>query len=389
MIIAREYNGWPKWPLWGESEFAALRKVLINDHWSCGKAIEVFEETFADFCGCKHALLVTSATAGLVLALRAAGIGPGDEVIVPGLTWPATALAVLECGAVAVIVDVDPATYAVSTCAVEREISQRTKAIVPVHLFNSTADIETLSLIAKESGLLLIEDAAQVVGCRWKGCQLGTWGAAGVISFQEKKLMTCGEGGCLITNDDSIYAQAYALRHFGMRWGQGSIERCGTNSSMSTILAAILSAQLQRLPMLLAAEESAGMHLSSIINKIPGAECLRRRDEISRQTFYNFCFRLVEEELVANANMIRKELASVLNIPFTSSYPSLIDKSYFDPAKEIRYRGLVRFSDLTYARRAKAESIRFPHQYLLSSRADIEFIGQTINDIIERQWGTI
>ena len=382
MITSSRNNLCSTWPLWGEEELAYFQSCLESRNWSRGQATTDFEQAFAEFCGCKHALLVNSGTDALIIALRAIGVEPGDEVIVPGLTWPSTGLAVLECGAKAIIVDIEPHTYGISPQSVIENISPKTKAIIAVHLFNSTADLEALLKITNEAGIFLIEDAAQAHGCCWQNKQVGTFGSAGIFSFQQKKLMTCGEGGCLVTDDDSLFAQAYGLRDHGMKWQNSKIERYGGNSRLSSLNAAVLLAQLKRLSQIVELEEKSGKYLTERLNEIPGLVCLERRKEITQQTFYSFCFRLLEQEALARIKIIRQQLSESRQIPFKSTYPPLEDQSFFQPHLEKRYQNLWRFGDLANCHQAYQQAIRFPHQYLLSSQEKINYIIQGIKTIV-------
>jgi dTDP-4-amino-4,6-dideoxygalactose transaminase len=382
MIDLTKSNLFPSWPIWGEEELKYFQACLQSGNWSRGQATDKFEQVFAEFCGCKYALLVNSGTDALIIALRAIGVEPGDEIIVPGLTWPSTALAVLECGAKAVIVDIEPHTYGISPQSVIEHISPKTKAVIAVHLFNSTADLDALLKITNEAGIFLLEDAAQAHGCCWQNKQVGTFGAIGIFSFQQKKLMTCGEGGCLVTNDESLFAQAYALRDHGALWQGSKVERYAGNSRLSSLCAAVLLAQLKRLPAIVEAEEKAGKYLTEQLNQIPNIVCLERREEITQQTFYNFCLRLLNRELVNRNKIIRQQLSEFLPIQFNSTYPPLDDRSFFKPHLEKRYRGLWKFGNLENCHQAYQEAIRFPHQYLLSCQEDLTNIVENIKAVL-------
>lgn len=382
MIDLTKSNLLPTWPIWGDEELSYFRACLQSKNWSRGQATLDFEQAFAEFCGCKYALLVNSGTEALIIALRAIGIESGDEVIVPGLTWPSTALAVLECGAKAVIVDIEPHTYGISPQSVIEHISPQTKAIIAVHLFDSTADLEAILKIANEAGIFLLEDAAQAHGCQWKNKQVGTFGTIGIFSFQQKKLMTCGEGGCLVTNDESLFAQAYGLRDHGALWQGSKLERYGGNSRLSSLCAAVLLAQLKRLPAIVETEEKAGKYLTEKLNLITEIICLERRQEITQQTFYNFCFRLLDKELVNHSHKIRQQLSEFFPIKFNSTYPPLDDQSFFKPHLENRYRGLLRFGNLDNCHQAYQEAIRFPHQYLLSSKETLNYLIEGIQTVL-------
>lgn len=365
-----------KWPIWSNAETSNIKKCLQKGNWSRGEIIEEFERKFAEFCQCKYALLTNSGTHALKIAIDSVGIGEGDEVIAPGLTWPSTITAVLECAAKAVIVDIELDSYGISPAAVKENINSKTKAIIAVHLYCSSADLSSLLEIAKNNNLILIEDAAQVHGSQLRGKQLGTIGQVGIFSFQQKKIMTCGEGGCLVTNDERIFEKAYALRDHGSQWTERIVKRYGSNYRLSAICAAILLAQLDRLPELLIKEENNGVYLSEKLNAIRGIKTLIKRESITRQTFYSFCFRLLENELRDKRDKMINQLSKFFKIPFTSCYPPLDDKNFFRINYEQKYNNLIKFSKLINCHKAYNESLRFPHQFLLSSK-------KKINELIE------
>lgn len=381
--LAIDRYGYVKWPVFWLEDLESINRCMDDEKWSRGKSIEAFETAFSSFCDCRNTLLVSSGTEALKIALDASGINSGDEVILPGLTWPSTALAVLECGASPVIVDVEEDTFGISPEAVERNISDKTRAIIAVHLYNSTADIDSLNRIAKKNNLLLFEDAAQVHGGRWKNRQLGTLGDAGIFSFQQKKLMTCGEGGCLVTNDDRVYERAYALRDHGATWRQAQSKRYGGNSRVPTISAVVLMSQLQRLPAILELEEKNGIRLGEALDEVEGLECLRRRERVSLQTSYNFCFQLKSDRLLEQKREILRYLSRSLNMRFETSYPPLSEKKFFNPDLEKRFRGLCRFDDLSNCYGANERSVRFHHRYLLGPWENLERLVEEIKHVAE------
>jgi len=363
------------WPIWDTNSTNFIKAFLLsNDSWSRGRIIEKFEKSFANYCNCKYCLLVNSGTSALKLALMASGVGPGDEVILPGLTWPSTAIAVMECGAKAVIVDIEISTFGISPEAVRKNITRNTKAVIAVHLYCSTANLTKLKEIAIKNKLLLIEDACQAIGGLWNNKQLGTIGDVGAFSFQEKKPLTCGEGGCIVTNNESIFKQAFALRDHGNLPNNSKLKRCGSNYRIASVNAAILMVQLEKLNTIINLEDKNGSFLAKEINKIPNLIVLKRRNDLTIQNFYSFCFRLLTNELKNKKNEIIKDLTSTLGIKFSSSYPPLNDKDFFDPFLEYRYNGLFKFTDLKKCNQAFKESIRFPHQFLLCSQEQIENI---------------
>ena len=206
-----------RWPVLGEDERRAVLGVLERGVLSGQLAPEVrgLEREFAAFIGSRYCLATNSGTAALHLALIGAGIQPGDEVIVPAFTFVATAMAVLHQGAVPVFVDVEARTFGMDPAKVEAAIGPRTRAIVPVHLHGVPCELEPIREIAARRGLRLIEDSAQAIGARYRGRTAGTIGLAGCYSLQSSKSMASGEGGMLVTDDETVFRKAQAARMFG------------------------------------------------------------------------------------------------------------------------------------------------------------------------------
>jgi dTDP-4-amino-4,6-dideoxygalactose transaminase len=201
-------------PLLGEEELRALREPIESGWLTQGPKVAAFERAFAERHGVKHARGVTSCTAGLHLALAALDIGPGDEVIVPSFTWVATANAVLYCGATPVFADVDRATFNIDPDDVRRKVTDRTAAVIVVHLFGRCADIDAVRAVLPD-GVAIVEDAACAVGAEYKGKSAGGLGVMGVFSFHPRKSITTGEGGMVTTDDDRLAERIGVLRSHG------------------------------------------------------------------------------------------------------------------------------------------------------------------------------
>jgi dTDP-4-amino-4,6-dideoxygalactose transaminase len=225
----------------------AVTRVVESGWYLLGPELEKFEREFASFCGTRHCVGVGSGLSAIELALRAAGVGPGDEVIVPAYTWVATWLAVTRTGARPVAVDVDEATYNLDPDLIGAAITDRTAAIVPVHLRGEPAEMAAIEAIAAAAGLLVIEDAAQAHGARYHGRRVGSLGHAGAFSFYPtKNLGTIGDGGAVTTDDDELAERVRLLRNYGMR-NRYEIEESGVNSRLAEIQAAVLRAKLPHL----------------------------------------------------------------------------------------------------------------------------------------------
>ena len=233
-------------PQIGKEEEKAVIEVLRSGKLSQGEKVAEFEEAFAKYCGTKYAIATDNGTSALITALSAAGIGSGDEVITTPFTFFATANAIIFTGAKPVFIDINPETYNIDPTKIEGSITSRTKAILPVHLYGLMADMPTINSIAKNYGLVVIEDAAQAHGADINGKKAGGWGLAGTFSFYPTKNMTTGEGGMITTNDKKLADKARIFRNQGMekRYYHDII---GYNFRMTNIAAAIGIEQLKKL----------------------------------------------------------------------------------------------------------------------------------------------
>lgn len=227
--------------------------IKADWHFLGGENVRMFAAEIAERFGCRYAIPVNSATSGLSVALAAAGVGPGDEVIVPALSYSATASSVLLFNSIPVFVDVDPRTFCIDPQEVERAITPRTRAILPVHLLGNAADMEALGDIARRHGLKIIEDCAQAPGVRWRGRSVGSLSDAGVFSFQQSKNIMTGEGGMIVTNDAEIARRARLIANHGetVMDDSHSIDDLanvvGCNFRMTELTAALGRAQLAKL----------------------------------------------------------------------------------------------------------------------------------------------
>jgi len=232
-------------PLIEDEEKAAVLAVLESGQLAHGARVQEFEARFAEFVGAAHAVAVTSGTSSLHLAVLAHGIGPGDEVITPAFSFVASADCALFVGARPVFADIEPRTFTLDPADIESRITARTRAIVPVHLFGQTCDLEAIAGIAQAHGLPLIQDACQAHGATFQGKPLGAFGTA-CFSFYATKNMTTGEGGMIVTNDAGVAERARMLREHGSR-RRYVHERLGYNLCMTEFQAAIGLAQLPKL----------------------------------------------------------------------------------------------------------------------------------------------
>ena len=254
-------------PLIGDEERAAVDRVLLSGMVAQGPEVAAFETEFSAIVNGRHSIAVNSGTSALHLSLLAAGIGSGDEVIVPSFSFAATANAVHLAGATAVFADIETDYFALEPAAVEAAITPRTKAIMPVHLYGHPANLPALRNIAERHGLLLIEDAAQAHAASDDGVPVGAWGDAASFSFYPTKNMTSGEGGMVTTASDEIARQMRLLRNQGMEKRYEN-EVIGFNTRMTDIHAAIGRVQLTKLAGWTAARQANAKFLSANITGV-------------------------------------------------------------------------------------------------------------------------
>ncbi|MGQ4509583.1 DegT/DnrJ/EryC1/StrS family aminotransferase [Dermabacteraceae bacterium P13088] len=235
-------------PIIGDEERAAVDRVLLSGMVAQGPEVAAFEEEFSrELAGGRPCVAVNSGTSGQHLGLLAAGVRPGDEVIVPSFTFAATANCVAVIGATPVFVDIDPATFCMDPAKIEAAITEKTVAIQPVHLYGHPANMDEIVAIAEKHGLLVAEDAAQAHGATWKGRQVGTFGRFGMFSLYPTKNMTSGEGGMVSCADEELARNVKLWRNQGMQV-QYANEIAGLNNRMTDIHAAIGRVQLGKLP---------------------------------------------------------------------------------------------------------------------------------------------
>lgn len=257
-------------PYTDDRELEEIRKVLASGYLTQGPKVAEFEKAIADFTGCRHAFAMSSCTTALHLSLVALGIGADDEVLVADFTFPATANVVVQQGAVPVLVDIDLDTYAMNIDDLRSKVTQRTKAIIPVHAFGCSADMDPILEIANEHGIPVIEDAATAIGTTYFDRHCGTMGTVGCYSFHPRKVITTGEGGMIVTNDDGIAERIKLLRsHGGVRDGYWfRYEAAGFNYRMSDVQGAIGVAQVEKLPRLIKARRKAALFLKERLARI-------------------------------------------------------------------------------------------------------------------------
>ena len=275
------------WPIVGDEERKLLLEVYDSGVWAFGGPREAeFSKKFAEFAGAKEALCVANGSISLEIALRALGVGPGDEVIVPGLTWLATAWAAVQVGATPVFADIREVDWCIDPTDVRRKITKRTKAIIPVHLYNQCAEMDELVDIAREHFLSIVEDCAHAHGSQWQGKGIGTIGNVGSFSFQQSKSMTSGEGGILTTNDEKLAERIHGLKNCGRPWKGSSNCGFGGNYRITELQAALLLPQLARFEEQLKIKTANIARFREKMANVTGVKLTPPKSKVTRQGLY-------------------------------------------------------------------------------------------------------
>jgi dTDP-4-amino-4,6-dideoxygalactose transaminase len=283
----------PDWPVYDERDIKAVTEVVKSGRWGGypypGPQTAEFARRFAEMQGGGYAVAMANGTITMEIALRAADIGWGDEVIVPAYTFMATAAAPMSAGAIPVIADVDPETYCLDPRAVEKAITPRTRAIIPVHLGAQMADMDALMELAETHNLIVIEDCAHAHGARWRGRGAGTIGHFGSFSLQSSKILTTGEGGILLCRTPELAAKAISLIDCGRPHdAEGQVFTMGSNYRMTEFQAALGNVALERFPEQVKEREAMAGYLEESLSEVPGVRLLKRDLRHTQRSFYRY-----------------------------------------------------------------------------------------------------
>ncbi len=294
-LFTDEFKSLP-WPERNEETAELLKELYLSGNWSFNSETEQkFEAAFAKYHGAKHGIFMTNGTVTLECACQAVGVKPGSEVIVPALTWMATALAPFYLGAKPVIVDIDPETLCMDPEKLEAAITKKTAAIIPVHVYGSTADMERILEIANRHGIPVIEDCAHMQGGFWNGRGDGSWGKVGSFSFQQSKTIAAGEGGICITDDDDLAEKIFLIKHIGYVRGAKQGHGCATphglvchNYRATAFQALILLQQLKGLRARILKYGEFAKIVTDGIADIPGVRIQKPGRLANPQGYYTF-----------------------------------------------------------------------------------------------------
>ena len=334
---------YPQWPVWDQRDIDAVTEVIKSGQWGGypypGPKTAELARKFAEMQGGDYAVVMVNGTITMEVALRAAGIGWGDEVIVPAYTFQATASAPMAAGAIPVIVDVDPNNYCLDPKAAEKAITSKTKAIIPVHLGSNMADMDAIMELAEKYELVVIEDCAHAHGAKWNGRGAGTIGHFGSFSLQSSKTLTSGEGGILLCRTPELAAKAASIIDCGRPHALGggpedySQEfQVGGNYRVSELAAALALVGLERFPAQAKEREAMADYMDESLSEIPGIRLLKRDPRHTTRSFYRYIFAIdpqtfgIEHDLLVGA-LIAEGVES------ETGYEAMNNYSLFQPQK--------------------------------------------------------
>jgi len=343
----------------------AISNTLASSNYILGPAVERFENEFAEYTGLKYCVGVASGTDALALALRAMGVGAGDEVITTALTFSGTAQAILHCGAQPIFVDVNPSSRCIDPAAIEAAITHKTAAIIPVHLFGHAADMPKIMDIADRYHLAVIEDCAQAHGARINGRLLGSFGHAAAFSFYPtKNLGAIGDAGAIITNDEALTSRLKSLRHYGTQGNQKISQTIGFNSRMDELQAAILSVMLKHL------DEGNRERIAladEYRRELTGLDLILPQDHCGA-VYHQFAIEFSDRDRLADLLQKQKQITTAIHY-----YPPLHHHPAFKSTA---------VNSLIHTERLSAQLLSLPIQPEVAY-GNISFIARSITEIIQ------
>jgi perosamine synthetase len=390
-------GGWPGWPTWQESWEPAVLKVLRSRRWfrGSGENVAQFETAYAQLLGAKRCLATASGTTALLVALHVVDVDAGDEVIVSPYTFIATYNAILINKALPVFADTDPATLTMDPASIESRITDRTRAILPVHIYGMPCDMDPINAIAKKHSLTVVEDACQAWLAEYKGRKCGVLGDLGCFSFQESKHLPAGEGGAVTGNSDALLDRCQSFHNCGRAYGSFKGDKPyftrGSNYRMQHFQAAILMQQLDKLVVDTARRRENADYLTAQLKAIPGIQPARLPDN-SRAVWHLYPFRYDAQSF---HGLSRDKFIRALNaegIPCGGGYTEQYDDGVMD--ETIQSRGFKRlfsperlkayresFQELKGNREVCATTVGMTQNLLLTGHSEMDQIAEAIRKI--------
>lgn len=327
---------YPKWPVFDDRDIDAVTTVVKSGQWGGfpypGPQTAAFIKKFVALQGGNYGVAMVNGTVTMEVALRAAGIGWGDEVIVPAYTFQATAAAPMAAGAVPVIVDIDPENYCIDPNAIEAAITPRTKAIIPVHLGANMADMDRIMSIAERHNLIVIEDCAHAHGSKWRGQGAGTIGDFGSFSMQSSKIMTAGEGGILLVKSEEMAYRAMSIIDCGRPHDpEGRLYTFGANYRMSELHAALLNVAIERFPDQVCQREEMAAYMDEALSEIQGVRLLKRDERQTTRSFYRYIFAINPDQFGGATHDVVCAALHYEGIPCWVGYDAMHRYDLFQP----------------------------------------------------------
>jgi dTDP-4-amino-4,6-dideoxygalactose transaminase len=328
-------EAYPKWPVFDERDLEAVNKTIQSGRWGGapfpGPNTTQFGERFSVLMGGGYAVPMMNGTITMEIAMRAAGIGWGDEVIVPSYTFAATAYAPMAAGALPVIVDINPDNYCIDPVKVAEAITPKTKAIIVVHLAAQMTDMDAIMEIAKNHNLIVVEDSAHAHGAQWRGMGAGTIADFGSFSLQSAKIITTGEGGVLICKDKKMAERAASLIDCGRAKDPEGVEfTAGLNYRWSELHAALGLVALERFPQQMRERAEMADYLEESLSDLPGIHMLKRDPRHTRRSLYRYIFKIDPDFFQCNNASFCYALSKE-GIPVDTGYPPMNRYDLFQP----------------------------------------------------------
>ena len=389
-------EGFPHWPVFDETEERALLETLRSRQWyrGSGKAVSRFEEAYKKLTGAEHCVATSCGTSALYTALGALEIGPGDEVILPPYTFVATYNVIVLNYALPVFVDSDLETFQIDARKIEAAITERTRAIVPVHLGGSSVDLDTTLEVANRRKVPVVEDACQAHLAEWRGRKVGTWGTAGCFSFQASKNLNSGEGGAVLTNNEEFAQICYHFHNQGRAVGKASFPYSGTRGSnlrLSEFQGNLLVAQMTRLEEQSKRRTENATYLTSLLQEIGGIFPAKMYPGCTRNAYHLYMFRYHKDQF---GSLDRAKFIAALQkegIPCSGGYGPLNKDAYVRALTQSRHykkiyseKELAQWQERNHCPQNDQlcqQAVWFTQNMLLGPRSQMDQIAEAIRRI--------
>ena len=404
--VTAQTKNWASWPVSDESDAKLLAEITRRNKWSYDGPTEWdFAQKFTAYQKAKFGLCCANGTVGIQLALEALGIGAFDEVIVPGMTWQATAAACVDVNAIPILADVEPDTWNLDLAHVESLITKKTRAVIVVHLYGAVTDITKLVQLCKKHKLFLIEDCAHQHGTFWKGQGVGSFGDAASFSFQESKVMSSGEGGFNMCKTKEMFYKLYSLRNCGRPYeADPVVYGLKKPADLSTTLqsgnyrltewqAGILLGALGRLDQQVKERDANAIYLNSQLAEIPGVLPMRRRKEVTQQSYFNFSFRLDTKALkITNREFNAALNAELSTTGFDRPYQPLNQCMLYKPTTKFRHKLDKEYFKAIDPKRHKlpvctdahtTSGVVIHHRLLMNTQKEMDLVAAAVRKVVE------